>query len=31
MVMGVRADEQAEMDGLDKAECGLEAYPEFSK
>ena len=31
MVMGVRADEQAEMDGLDKVECGLEAYPEFSK
>ncbi len=31
MVMGVRADEEAEMDGLDKTECGLEAYPEFSK
>ena len=31
IVMGVRSDEQDEMDGLDKAECGLEAYPEFSK
>ncbi len=31
MIMGVRADEQAELDGLDVSECGLDAYPEFSK
>ena len=31
MIMGVRADEQAELDGLDGSECGLDAYPEFSK
>ena len=31
IVMGVRSDEQDELDGLDKAECGLDAYPEFSK
>ena len=29
--MGVRVSKEAEMDGLDKAELGLEAYPEFSK
>ena len=31
LIMGVRADEQAELDGLDISECGLEAYPEFTK
>ena len=29
MVIGVRIDEEGEADGLDKAECGMEAYPEF--
>ncbi len=29
--IGVRVSKEAEMDGLDKAELGLEAYPEFSK
>ena len=29
--MGIRVDEEAEVDGLDKAELGMEAYPEFSK
>ena len=28
-VMGVRAGEEEEMDGLDTTECGIEAYPEF--
>ena len=27
--IGVRIDEEGEADGLDKAECGMEAYPEF--
>ncbi|MDJ0684214.1 MAG: ammonium transporter [Alphaproteobacteria bacterium] len=27
--IGIRADEEAEVDGLDKSELGLEAYPEF--
>jgi len=29
-LMGVRSDEQSELDGLDKSENGLEAYPEFT-
>jgi ammonium transporter, Amt family len=29
VTIGIRVDEEAEMDGLDKAELGLEAYPEF--
>ncbi len=29
VTMGLRASEEDEMDGLDKAELGLEAYPEF--
>ena len=29
--MGIRVDEQAELDGLDISELGMEAYPEFSK
>ena len=28
-VIGVRVDEEGEEMGLDKAECGMEAYPEF--
>lgn len=27
--IGVRIDEEGEHEGLDKAECGMEAYPEF--
>ena len=30
-VIGIRVSEEAEMDGLDKAELGMEAYPEFAK
>ena len=30
-IMGVRVSEQDEYDGLDLTECGLEAYPEFSR
>ena len=30
-VMGIRVSKEAEVDGLDKAELGMEAYPEFSK
>ena len=30
-VMGVRCDEEAEMEGLDHAELGMEAYPEFGR
>ena len=29
--MGIRVSEQAEIDGLDMSELGMEAYPEFSK
>ena len=29
--VGIRISEEEEMDGLDLVECGLEAYPEFSK
>ncbi len=29
--MGIRVDEEAEINGLDMAELGMEAYPEFSK
>jgi ammonium transporter, Amt family len=28
--MGIRVDEEMEYQGMDLAECGLEAYPEFS-
>jgi len=31
MIMGVRVDEQEEYEGLDIGECGMEAYPEFTK
>jgi len=30
-LMGLRVSEEEEMDGLDKGEIGVEAYPEFSK
>ena len=29
--MGIRVDEEAEINGLDMAELGMEAYPEFSR
>ncbi|WP_371227676.1 ammonium transporter [Roseovarius sp. 2305UL8-3] len=29
--MGIRVDEEAEINGLDVSELGMEAYPEFSK
>ena len=31
MVMGIRVSEQEEDDGVDISECGMEAYPEFTK
>ena len=30
-VMGLRPSEEDEVMGLDRAECGLEAYPEFGR
>ena len=30
-VIGIRVTEQAEVDGVDASECGLAAYPEFTK
>jgi Amt family ammonium transporter len=30
-VMGIRVSEEAELEGLDVAELGMEAYPDFSK
>jgi len=30
-VMGVRVSEEEELEGVDIAECGLEAYPEFTR
>ncbi|MBC7132976.1 MAG: ammonium transporter [Roseovarius sp.] len=30
-IMGIRVGEEAEINGLDMAELGMEAYPEFSK
>ncbi len=30
-VMGIRVDEESEVNGLDVSELGMEAYPEFSK
>jgi Amt family ammonium transporter len=30
-VMGIRVSQEAEIEGLDTAELGMEAYPEFSK
>lgn len=31
MTIGIRPSPQEEMDGLDKSECGMEAYPEFGQ
>jgi len=31
MTIGIRVSEQEEYEGVDVAECGLEAYPEFAK
>ena len=31
LVMGIRVSEEEEYEGVDIAECGLEAYPEFTK
>ncbi len=31
MTFGVRVDEQEEYEGLDIGECGMEAYPEFTR
>jgi Amt family ammonium transporter len=31
MIMGVRVSEEEEYEGVDLSECGMEAYPEFSK
>ena len=31
IVVGIRVDEEAEVTGLDTAELGMEAYPEFGK
>jgi Amt family ammonium transporter len=31
MVFGIRVSEEEEYEGVDIAECGVEAYPEFSK
>jgi Amt family ammonium transporter len=30
-IMGIRVDEEAEINGLDMAEMGMEAYPDFTK
>jgi len=30
-VIGIRVDEEEELEGVDVAECGLAAYPEFTK
>ena len=29
LTMGIRVSEQEEYDGVDRSECGVEAYPEF--
>jgi len=31
MIMGIRVSEEEEYEGVDLAECGMEAYPEFTK
>ncbi len=31
LIMGIRVSEEQEYEGVDLAECGMEAYPEFSK
>ena len=30
-VMGIRVSEEEEYEGVDLSECGMEAYPEFTK
>ncbi len=30
-IMGVRVSEEEEYEGVDLSECGMEAYPEFTK
>jgi len=30
-IMGIRVDKEAEVNGLDKSELGMEAYPDFSR
>ena len=30
MIMGIRVTEEEEYEGMDLAECGMEAYPEFT-
>jgi len=30
MTMGIRVSEEEEYEGVDQAECGMEAYPEFT-
>ncbi|MDP6189928.1 MAG: ammonium transporter, partial [Gammaproteobacteria bacterium] len=30
-VMGIRVSKEEEYEGVDIAECGMEAYPEFTK
>jgi Amt family ammonium transporter len=30
LTMGIRVTEEEEYDGVDLAECGMEAYPEFT-
>jgi Amt family ammonium transporter len=31
MVFGIRVSEEEEYEGVDIGECGMEAYPEFTK
>ena len=31
VVMGIRVSEEEEYEGVDKSDCGMEAYPEFTK
>ena len=31
MLFGIRVTAEEEEDGIDISECGIEAYPEFSK
>ena len=31
LVLGIRVSEEEELEGLDKAELGMESYPDFSR
>ena len=31
LIMGIRISEEEEFEGADQSECGMEAYPEFTK